>query len=755
MGSQIEHVQIRPRTPWRLDPEARYGFWGRHHKLHHSADGVHSFKETAEPYATVSLADAELRQLHNDGALSIEPRYFSRQKAFIRTRGQERLLSHVKPKARIQALFTYGLCQAFERAQGEVLQGIRQGPVDHGDCLDTLLPQFTKEIVDAWNTGARKGDVLLYGGLQPPCPRHFTRLFRDYQKARHPAVFLRKNGATGNRKMRSDPAELAVRIEEQRGYASPKEPSYADCYRMYEARIVLLNQDRERDNLPSLRPVDIKAFTAGIKGLCQFWVHERRFDRQSALEKFGGGSGGFEDFRPCERVELDEWQIDLVALLVYAGVWKDLGDAERAAVKRARLWASVALDAASRVTMAAIVHARKPNSDTAIELLELAVTDKSGMAAHVGARCTFPYAATIKSILPDNGAGFRSDRFHAAAHDIGTDVLLPQAGRPKARAHIERAFRTFSMEALPNFSGRTFSNVVQKGDVDPSEKANVPADSFTRGFFRYLIDHYNHAPHPSLGGLSPHDAWMRMTENDPPEPPPTEDKLRHAFGLEFERVVSKDGIRFLGIQYNLPEIQAFFGKKVTVRISRLEVSVASFWDGVDWIDVPSVLDVPRGLTVYEIEHAWREFDKRFDSRKAMHMEFVLSAARELREIGEAADRVHRVDPLWDRGAERTHFDRLDRERFPYAIKWKNPGSEQGARLLDLCRKPDEPSGRHYELPPGYRSDEPVQRPDRYEVKPEETTTSDDAQSAPPAAASDADASDAGSGAFDNPDDFEF
>ena len=340
-----------------------------------------------------------------------------------------------------------------------------------------------------------------------------------------------------------------------------------------------------KDGRPSLaETVHRSTFEEGIGRLDQFHVLAARKGEKFALARYRTDSGGHRPAKPLERVEIDEWQVDLMTLLVEVGVWKTLTPKEMAAVERSRLWCTAAIDVASRCILAAKLHDRDPCGDTAVEVLELALGDKSRLADQVGAASSWPYGGKIDALVSDNGSAYRSARFMTAAFDAFVEIVRPEAGQALRRPHIERFFGTLSTQFLHWYHGRTFSDYLRKGDHDPQAEATVCADAFAKGFLRQLIDVYHNTPHSELAGQTPHAAWMRLANKHGAPPAPGPKHMRRAFGLEFRRKVDKRGLRFLGLQYNSSEVQEHFGKEL----------LKSLLQSPDWPLNAILSGVPRG-----------------------------------------------------------------------------------------------------------------------------------------------------------------
>jgi len=722
----MNHLVPRREIPvpfWRLSTEALYKIDGRDYRLMESDIDVHTFQPNVGLGELLHVSHADFYVKFNDGSIAIDNGFYGRRRAVLRNIDRDFNIGDLAPKEQDRVMFTYLLCQSFEMHLGEDERGESDRPINRGKrCLTWLLPKMQKEIVEIHNEGARRGSELRFSG-KPPSPRQFSRDWLRYEDTRDPAAFARLYWGSRTRRKVIDPLEYRIRVKLQREFASPKRPSKANLLKRYEGVIKRVNRGLERQKLSVLVPVSRKTFEKGIDALDKFWVSVHRDGEKAALAKHGTGSGGFGLFRPLERVEFDEWKMDLMTLLIELRLWERLSVMQKKLVEVARLWVTVAMDTATRCVLAFKVHARAPCGATAVEALHLALSDKSGMAAYLGAGSSYVYTGRAETVLPDNGASFRSQEFFNAVTDSGGELLLPKAGTPQARAHLERSFRTFSSQSLHWFSGRTFSNVVEKGDADPRTQASLMADSVAKGLFRYLVDEYHHTPHSGLGGETPHDCWMRLTRRYKVQPPPGRDEMRAIFGIKFRRTVTKLGIRFMGFQFNSREIQDLFGEEVTISVDIYDLCCISFWNGKTWMPLLPEHPIPSGMTVYEVEHAMREYEGQFADRSALHWDYVADAAAALRDLGITADKM--VNPLSDRTTEAVRLDRLDRERFGFSIRASDRSPiHKPNRILDLTKTKITDS-TVYADPPGYVDDPaPTLDWDRYTLKDEEKQISD-------------------------------
>lgn len=183
---------------------------------------------------------------------------------------------------------------------------------------------------------------------------------------------------------------------------------------------------------------------------------------------------GLQLTRPLERVEIDEWTIDILSLLASAGILERLSEDDRKAFKltgKAVSWTlTVAICARTRCILA-MVMTPSATATAAVKALEMVLSGKGALSTAVKAYGRWHMHGLPEKIATDCGSAFKSRVFQTACADLGVEVLRTIAGTPEMRGRIERVFRTMSVSLLPELAGRTFSNILEKGDSDPDARA--------------------------------------------------------------------------------------------------------------------------------------------------------------------------------------------------------------------------------------------------------------------------------------------
>lgn len=357
----------------------------------------------------------------------------------------------------------------------------------------------------------------------------------------------------------------------------------------------LVNARTTRRGDAELPVLSHKATGQAIARLDPFEIDVKRLGQAAALRKHRAVPLGLAPTRFPERVEIDEWLVDLLTLISDMGLGDLLdesGIGDRA--KTERLWLSVAIDATSRCIVA-MKPDKSPTAATALRTLELVTLDKGPWANAVGALSPWDMHGTPELVVTDCGAAYKSAEFRAACHDLRIAVERAPAGTPWMRPYIERVFRSIGTDPLARLTGRTFGNVLERGDADIEAPAALTADDLGRALIRWVVDVYHNWPHAGLAGRTPLQVWRALSADDQfgVIPPPDAACGGSAFGVRLSRVPQSGGVSVMGVRYQSRELAAWRvrnpGRTLEVRwspedLGRIEADFGAGWDGVPAAD---------------------------------------------------------------------------------------------------------------------------------------------------------------------------
>jgi putative transposase len=440
---------------------------------------------------------------------------------------------------------------------------------------------------------------------------------------------------SGNRTSPFRPEEQALLTDIVNGsYLTPERKSIkatvADVKRGFQAE----NKRRKKEGLSKLRVPGRDAVRRTIKKLDRLTVLIARFGREEAMKKLRPVGKGLEVSRPGERVEMDEWCIDLLSIIRSAKLETVFGEEHLKALgldgEKARWWLVAAIDCRTKICLG-MKLTRNPSGSAARECLRLVVSDKGQWSDSVRACCAWSHAVVPEVLASDNGPGFKAQVFQDACLDLQTTVLRTIGGIPGMRGTIERLFHTAALGLMPRLGGRTFSNPRERGDYPAEDRACLDAEDVAFALVRWIVDIYHNTPHEGLGGRTPLEQWDADMEsgNYPLRALPDGRSKRLAFGAQFKRAVKREGITVMGIRYHSEDLALFYmqpgSKQVDVRWDQTDLgAIEVYLDGA-WREVPAVHDRFRGLNLHVWLKARRALRAKSASRRAWEEEVVFNA----------------------------------------------------------------------------------------------------------------------------------
>lgn len=272
-----------------------------------------------------------------------------------------------------------------------------------------------------------------------------------------------------------------------------------------------------------------------------------------------------------DRVEMDDWEMDLFTILGDRRVRPHLTPAVRAEERRlkknrtvVRCTVTVAIDVVTKCVVGLHVTPFAPSTAGSKSALLSILADKNGIAKLAGASSQWPMTSRPGEVSTDGGPAFGRE-FHETLGKLRIEHRLPGKD-PRTRGTIESFFRTLK-RLCRIYTGQSFSNVVEKGDYQSERLASLLSEDIYLRLVRFIVDEYHHRPHDGLGGMRPFEAWRRA-DNDL-DPPPDHFNRLLAFGLAVRnRVVAVDGVTFLHARYQHPlmgKLRGFLGdRRVTI-----------------------------------------------------------------------------------------------------------------------------------------------------------------------------------------------
>lgn len=581
---------------------------------------------------------------------------------------------------------------------------------------DEKLPAVLKKISDEVQDPRSRA---YYGKARfkfdPPSARTFREKWKKYHACGCNELSLIDKRSLNSRRspLMKNLASYHLALEFAAKLGDTRRPGYKPMHK-------LLRQEVKKKNAESggqggwVHPC-LTTFTKMVKRQKKFVLLTMRHDESVARNTHTITNRGFLVQRIGERIEVDETPTDAVEILQLSHLWDGMTPEEQESVPRVRLWLTTAVDAVS-MYCPAMKFSLVRNSDTVLAVLRMMIEDKTEIARAAGAATPwFPVVAYTCGT--DHGSALKSVGPLAALRGLGIKRANPQTGDPSRRPFGETLFHTIVKQSYDFLPGRTFSDYITRGNYNPAANAALFVDELNRYFVRDIIDRYHNTPRDRRSQDTPHNTYVRLSQESGLRPPIPKHRIRHIFGQEFTRKLTKGGVSFLGIRYQSDFLQEhFFNKEevdVRIRVDEYDLEVSSIClpNGV-WVSVENIINLPPRVTLWEWTTAGEALIERNGTAAEQDAPIMLAAVEAGRAMGDIGmSRIH-AEPI---EVLRQRAEALERRMFhvagmslsplPTGTRVKEP-STSGKALVALIPGMKGPAKEMVPLPkPQFISDE--------------------------------------------------
>jgi putative transposase len=460
------------------------------------------------------------------------------------------------------------------------------------------------------------------------CP-HFTTIaawIRRYRAAgddiRALADKHHTKGTYGNR-YEQELEDLADDVVET-AYLVLERQSIAACLEILQGRVAKLNQTR----LPSeqLRIPTYSYLKRKISRLPSYDVCVARFGKQVADIRFRAAGKGAIAEAPLARASMDHCRLDVIVVDDATGL--PLG----------RPWLTLILDECTRYILGYYIGFEEPSNVSVARALRNALMPKTQMLkCYPSVVNTWDAWGVIHTLIVDNGLEFHGDAIEHGAGTFGIVIQFCPRRKPWYKGKIERLFGTINSGLLAGMPGRTFSNVLEKGDYDPLKHAVVGLETLRETVFTWIVDVYHQKIHRGLG-RTPAQAWHEAIQLTDRWLPASSTVLDSAFSRRDTRQLTHKGIEFDSLLYNSNDMRVLreqHGHVMSVEVRVMDDDLGHVFvvapDGQTVIKVPALEpDYAMGMTRWQ-HKICRRYQRRMQDDQARQMS-----------LGEAKERIRRL-----------------------------------------------------------------------------------------------------------------
>lgn len=312
-----------------------------------------------------------------------------------------------------------------------------------------------------------------------------------------------------------------------------------------------------------------------IHKLSEYDVLRKRGNKSLARTLYKPTPGKFVAEYPMQLIEIDHTPVDLI--LVDDQHRKPIG----------KPWITVAIDIYSRMIVGYYLSLNAPSVTSVAMCISNTILPKDELLLKLDIDSNWDVWGFPETIHVDNGADFRADAIKHAGLLHGINIEFRPVGQSNFGGHIERVIGTL-MNITHEIPGTTFSNIQQKGEINPDKNASMTFSEFERFLITFITKIYHKRLHEGIK-MSPEQLWDIGIFGDeapiglPPKPSDPQSVLID-FLPYFKRTIQKNGINIEGLNYydyvlrsKIHEIDEETGKKKQFICKRDPRNIKFIW----------------------------------------------------------------------------------------------------------------------------------------------------------------------------------
>jgi putative transposase len=310
----------------------------------------------------------------------------------------------------------------------------------------------------------------------------------------------------------------------------------------------LVMEIRRRCHERGIRRPSRKAIVARVRARPKFELVARREGTRIARERFGSAIGSLTIDRPLGLVQIDHTLVDVIVV----------DSSTRSPIQRP--WLTLAIDVCTRCVAGFHLSLEPPSATSVALCVSHAVLSKEPWLAAQNIVHAWPVHGLFQRLHLDNAKEFRSEALRRGCEQYGIEIDYRPVRTPHFGGHIERLIGTM-MGKVHLLPGTTYSNITEKGDLDPEKSAAMTLDEVERWLGEAITGVYHQVEHRSLG-LPPLTAWSRAATEAPAAPEITDPKRFLIDFLPLERrLIRREGVSLHSIHYWSDVLTSWIGEK--------------------------------------------------------------------------------------------------------------------------------------------------------------------------------------------------
>ncbi|WOT05850.1 Mu transposase C-terminal domain-containing protein [Shewanella youngdeokensis] len=354
-------------------------------------------------------------------------------------------------------------------------------------------------------------------------------------------ALIPSHGKKGNRTLKNRSGDYYFNKALEDKYLRKERPSVATTYCYY---CDLIRVENRRLVSGAITPLSYTGFNARIKSLEPYDVDLARFGRSYVQKKYKLGNKFAEPTCVMERVEIDHTVLDFTVLM----------EDNQTVIGRPTI--TVLVDCYSSCVVGFYVSFNEPSHlSIRAALINTMLSKDDVIKSFSSINADWPCHGKIELLVVDNGVEFWGEALESACKELGINTSYNPVGKPWKKPKVERFFRTLNTEFLDSLPGKNFRSIDAKGDYQPDKEAAISFSLFNELLHKWVIEVYNQKADDRKTRV-PIVKWYEGASVYPPIEYIGDDQelLRVKLGVLDTRSISKDGIQFLHLRYDSPEL---------------------------------------------------------------------------------------------------------------------------------------------------------------------------------------------------------
>ncbi|WP_165976255.1 Mu transposase C-terminal domain-containing protein [Bacillus salipaludis] len=364
--------------------------------------------------------------------------------------------------------------------------------------VKSLNPYIKKRIEDLFKEGYQVSEATLY------------RWLKVYKESDGDICSLvpntEKRGAKGS-KLEKEVEMIIDRIIND-NYLVREARTITTIYELVRNEINKENKERELDE--RMKVPSVSTVRRRILDWDAYELEKARKGSNAIRNKYKQVQYNEKPKYPLQRVEIDHTQLDIMVL------------DDKTLLPIGRPTITCVLDVFTGYPLGVYIGFEPASYTSVMYALRNAIMPKTLIKKEFPKIKNDWHAYGLPELLVcDNGKEFLSKHLKEACLHLGIELYYCPVKKPWYKGAIERHFRTINQELLHQTPGTTFSNVVMKGDYDPTKTATIRFRKLQEMYFKWLLDYYCINKNKGVKGV-PANLWKKHFEYNPrPAVPPS------------------------------------------------------------------------------------------------------------------------------------------------------------------------------------------------------------------------------------------